>query len=184
MACSIRISAARRDTSCICDTTACRRRWGAHNITRSVPSEARIAACNIHFACGPGEAEYSLALSIRHAVNQAEFNGVTPSKTQMHTWIVQANHLIQQATDLAWPAADESERRARVAVDDASPPVASPYAGVCGGAKPSARLPSSARMTWTTALIRARWVKACGKFPRCRPVFGSISSAYRPRGPA
>ena len=36
---------------------------------------------------------------------------------------------------------------------------------------------SSARMTWTTALISARWVNAWGKFPRWRPVRGSISSA-------
>ncbi|HEX9376337.1 MAG TPA: hypothetical protein VGB19_08875 [Actinomycetota bacterium] len=43
----------------------------------------------------------SLALSIRHAINQAEFNGVTPGPSQMHTWLVQANHLIQEATDLA-----------------------------------------------------------------------------------
>jgi hypothetical protein len=27
------------------------------------------------------------------------------------------------------------------------------------------------------ASIRARWEKACGKFPRCLPVFGSYSSA-------
>ena len=33
-------------------------------------------------------------------------------------------------------------------------------------------------MTCTTALISARWVNACGKLPRCRPVFASISSAY------
>ena len=33
-----------------------------------------------------------------------------------------------------------------------------------------------------TALMRARWVKACGKLPRCRPLRGSISSAYRPSG--
>ncbi len=36
---------------------------------------------------------------------------------------------------------------------------------------------SSARMTCTTALISARWVKACGKLPRWRPVVVSISSA-------
>ena len=36
---------------------------------------------------------------------------------------------------------------------------------------------SSARITCTTALINARWVNACGKLPRCRPVRGSISSA-------
>ena len=29
-----------------------------------------------------------------------------------------------------------------------------------------------------TALINARWVNACGKLPRCRPVAASISSAY------
>ena len=29
-----------------------------------------------------------------------------------------------------------------------------------------------------TALMRARWENAWGKFPRCRPVCGSISSAY------
>lgn len=36
---------------------------------------------------------------------------------------------------------------------------------------------SSARITCTTALINARWVNACGKLPRWRPVRGSISSA-------
>jgi hypothetical protein len=40
--------------------------------------------------------------------------------------------------------------------------------------------PRSARITLITALISARWVSACGKFPRCRPVRVSISSAYRP----
>ena len=35
----------------------------------------------------------------------------------------------------------------------------------------------SARITCITALISARWVKACGKLPRWRPDLGSISSA-------
>ena len=35
----------------------------------------------------------------------------------------------------------------------------------------------SARITCMTALIRARWVNACGKLPRWRPERGSISSA-------
>ena len=50
-----------------------------------------------------------------------------------------------------------------------------------GGSKCMASWPevSSARMTWTTALMSARCVNACGKLPRCRPVRGSISSAYR-----
>ena len=42
--------------------------------------------------------------------------------------------------------------------------------------RPSARSPS-ARITCMTALISARWVNACGKLPRWRPVRGSISSA-------
>ena len=41
---------------------------------------------------------------------------------------------------------------------------------------------SSARITCITALISARWVKACGKLPRWRPVAGSISSAYSSSG--
>ena len=36
---------------------------------------------------------------------------------------------------------------------------------------------SSARITCMTALMSARWVNACGKFPRWRPDCGSISSA-------
>ena len=36
---------------------------------------------------------------------------------------------------------------------------------------------SSDAMSSDTASIRARWVNACGKFPRCSPVVGSISSA-------
>ena len=48
-----------------------------------------------------------------------------------------------------------------------------------GGSKwtPSWPRASSARMTWTTALMSARCVNACGKLPRWRPVRGSISSA-------
>ena len=38
-------------------------------------------------------------------------------------------------------------------------------------------VPWSDRMMCITALIRARWVKACGKLPRWRPLWGSISSA-------
>ena len=39
-------------------------------------------------------------------------------------------------------------------------------------------LPSgSDAMSSDTASIRARWVNACGKFPRCWPVVVSISSA-------
>ena len=52
------------------------------------------------------------------------------------------------------------------------------YMGALAGwniPEPSAS--SSARITCTTALINARWVNACGKLPRCRPVRGSISSA-------
>jgi hypothetical protein len=46
--------------------------------------------------------------------------------------------------------------------------------GPMSAAPPAA---SSARMMCIKALICARWVKACGKFPQCRPVRGSISSA-------
>jgi hypothetical protein len=35
----------------------------------------------------------------------------------------------------------------------------------------------SASISWETASIRARWVKAWGKFPRCSPLLVSISSA-------
>src|ERR1700730_384010 len=37
--------------------------------------------------------------------------------------------------------------------------------------------PLSARITCITALVSARWEKAWGKFPRWRPLRGSISSA-------
>jgi hypothetical protein len=40
----------------------------------------------------------------------------------------------------------------------------------------------SARITCITALINARWVNACGKLPRCRPLCTSISSAYSSSG--
>src|SRR6185312_13185594 len=43
---------------------------------------------------------------------------------------------------------------------------------------------SSSRMTCSTALISARWVNACGKLPRCCPLWGSISSPYSSSGPA
>ncbi len=36
----------------------------------------------------------------------------------------------------------------------------------CAGRKLPAPISRSARMTWTTALMSARWVNACGKFPR------------------
>ena len=49
------------------------------------------------------------------------------------------------------------------------------------GSSPISR-PCSARITCITALIRARWVNACGKFPRWRPERASISSAYSPSG--
>ena len=45
------------------------------------------------------------------------------------------------------------------------------------GRPPVLSASSSARITCTTALISARWVNACGKLPRWRPVRGSISSA-------
>ena len=52
------------------------------------------------------------------------------------------------------------------------------YIGALAGWKiPELSASSSARITCTTALISARWVNACGKLPRCRPVRGSISSA-------
>ena len=54
--------------------------------------------------------------------------------------------------------------------------------GESGATPPTA--PRSARMTCITALISDRCVKACGKLPRCRPVSGSSSSPYRPRGDA
>src|SRR6185312_12567830 len=57
------------------------------------------------------------------------------------------------------------------------------YVGALAGWNtPDLSASSSARMTWTTALMSARWVNACGKLPRCRPVRGSISSAYRCSG--
>ena len=40
----------------------------------------------------------------------------------------------------------------------------------------------SSLITCMTALMRARWVKACGKLPRCLPDRGSISSAYSNSG--
>ena len=52
------------------------------------------------------------------------------------------------------------------------------YVGALAGWNtPDLSASSSARMMCTTALISARWVNACGKLPRCRPVRGSISSA-------
>jgi hypothetical protein len=48
----------------------------------------------------------------------------------------------------------------------------------------SCRRHPSAAINWDTASIRARWVKAWGKFPRCSPVDVSISSAYSFSGPA
>ncbi len=45
------------------------------------------------------------------------------------------------------------------------------------GASASAARARSARITCIVALISARWVNACGKFPRWRPVRGSSSSA-------
>ena len=47
---------------------------------------------------------------------------------------------------------------------------------------PSSR--SSSAITWETALIRARWVKAWGKLPRWRPDSASSSSAKRSSHPA
>ena len=43
---------------------------------------------------------------------------------------------------------------------------------------------SSRAMSRLAASMSARWVNACGKFPRCCPVVTSISSAYRWSGPA
>ena len=42
----------------------------------------------------------------------------------------------------------------------------------------------SARMIRPAASMSARWEKAWGKLPRCRPVLVSNSSAYRPSGEA
>ena len=41
---------------------------------------------------------------------------------------------------------------------------------------------ASVRIAWTAALISARWVKAYGKLPGCRPVRGSVSPARRCSG--
>jgi len=41
---------------------------------------------------------------------------------------------------------------------------------------------SSSRIRCITALIGDKWENACGKFPRWRPVCGSISSAYSKSG--
>jgi hypothetical protein len=54
--------------------------------------------------------------------------------------------------------------------------------GRLAGAKPPVATVSSARITCITALMSARCVNACGKLPRCRPVRGSISSAYSSSG--
>ena len=55
-----------------------------------------------------------------------------------------------------------------------------PAVAVPGRTGPRARraavLRPSSLITCSTALIKARWVKACGKLPRCWPVCGSISS--------
>ncbi len=83
--------------------------------------------------------------------------------------------LSARLTDLALllvgtPARERQRTRAR-------------YIGALAGWNtPELSASSSARMTCTTALISARWVNACGKLPRCRPVRGSISSAYRCSG--
>ena len=47
---------------------------------------------------------------------------------------------------------------------------------------PSSRCSSA--ITWETALISARWVKAWGKLPRWRPESASSSSAKRSSQPA
>jgi hypothetical protein len=44
------------------------------------------------------------------------------------------------------------------------------------------RAACSSLITCMTALMRARWVNAWGKLPRCRPDRGSISSAYSSSG--
>src|SRR6266702_3974537 len=44
------------------------------------------------------------------------------------------------------------------------------------------RAACSSLITCMTALMRARWVNAWGKLPRCRPDRGSISSAYSNSG--
>ena len=59
--------------------------------------------------------------------------------------------------------------------------------GCCGGSSRTGRGPGglwfcSARIRRVTAWISARWVKACGKLPRWRPLRGSISSAYSNSG--
>ncbi len=59
--------------------------------------------------------------------------------------------------------------------------------GSCAGLSTcecSATHSSSAAISFITALISARCVKACGKLPRWRPVVASISSAYRASGEA
>src|SRR6478609_42938 len=52
---------------------------------------------------------------------------------------------------------------------DGAPDPGARQACLLAGANPCERRRPDARMTWVTALIRARWVKACGKLPRCRP---------------
>ena len=53
----------------------------------------------------------------------------------------------------------------------------SAYRWQCGGASSFWRSVSSAQMSRMSAWMRARWVKAWGKLPKCRPLTGSSSSA-------
>ena len=65
------------------------------------------------------------------------------------------------------------------------PPAARhPTDAAAGGPKYTQPADSSCEITCMTALISARWVNACGKLPRWRPVCASSSSAYRPSGEA
>src|SRR5436305_933635 len=62
--------------------------------------------------------------------------------------------------------------------DRAGEPPQEPAAPVHGFPFRLGARPSLARKT-SAALIRPRWVKACGKFPSASPVLTSISSAKR-----
>ena len=69
-------------------------------------------------------------------------------------------------------------RRQRPQASSRTPPISLKTAVM----PPSSRCSSA--ITWETALISARWVNACGKLPRWRPLGVSSSSAKRSSEPA
>ena len=114
-----------------------------------------------------------------HVEVGTDFSDAQVAETFLHhrapscpSWTSPASPALSPAATSSAPSPTASWPRSEAARSLAGHPLRG------GGVKrPLRRGSVSARMTCITALISARCENACGKLPRCRPVWGSSSSA-------